>query len=657
MQENGNPLFDEVKTNKTLKNIKLSLSKSLLDKYGVEDNKVIDTILKIHGLHKDNFDFVSNIAKIINEKLNDVSIDANSNKSDKTIESISQENISPVKKLIGFDYLYRVMKESYGKEEANRLIGEILDLSLGLSDSTNILKPYCWSLDASKIVTIGREFGQLHSKPCKRVSSYISALCETVHQLSNHLAGAIAIGSFFLDIAHLCIFKHKYTIEDLENNEIRKTLENEFQQFVHSVNHLSRNSNESPFTNLSIFDREKLRTLIKQYDWYFDNKTGSDDFLEFVVEFIIKLQDIYLDFFDKGNPSENGLPYRFPVCTINISKVENGKVKIPDEKFLKDICNRDIYRYNIFTSEGTKIASCCRLISNTEMMELASQANSFGGVGVSLGSHRVVTINFNRIAVECKTYDDYFNILSKRIDDAGKILSSHKQLLKILTEKGLQMFIEKGWIQLNRMFSTFGMLGVYEAALLLKEKFNIDNETDIIKDILVFFNKKVSEISDKYKIIGNIEQIPGESFASRLANADKILFGEEIVPYQLYSNQFVPLWEDATVWERMEIDGKYNKLITGGGIVHAMIGERVTPLQAEELIKYAISCGCEHFALNAVYSQCENSHTSFGKNEICPICGAKIIDYLTRVVGFFVPVSNWDKVRRTWEFERRTFIK
>ena len=25
-------------------------------------------------------------------------------------------------------------------------------------------------------------------------------------------------------------------------------------------------------------------------------------FLEFVVEFIIKLQDIYLDFFDKGNP-------------------------------------------------------------------------------------------------------------------------------------------------------------------------------------------------------------------------------------------------------------------------------------------------------------------------------------------------------------------
>lgn len=654
MQEN---IFDDVKTNRTLKNIKNSLSNSLERKYNIDNDKVVDKLLKIHGLHRDNFDFVSNIAKVINEKLNDISIDANSNKNDKTIESISQEVISPVKKVVGFDYLYRVMKDSYGKEEATRLIGEILDLSLGLSDSTNILKPYCWSLDASKIVTIGREFGQLQSKPCKRISSYISALCETIHQLSNHLAGAIAIGSFFLDIAHLCIYRHNFTQQDLDKGEVRKMLENEFQQFVHSVNHLSRNSNESPFTNISIFDREKLKTLIKQYEWYFDNGIQSEEFLEYTVEYVIKLQDIFLDFFDKGDPVQNGLPYRFPVITINISKRENGETKIQDEKFLKDICKRDIYRYNIFTSEGTKIASCCRLISNNEMIELASQSNSFGGVGVSLGSHRVVTINFNRIAIECSTYNRYFEILLNRIEDAAKILSSHKQLLKILTEKGLQMFIEKGWIQLNRMFSTFGMLGVYEASLLLREKFNIRSEIDIVNDILVFFNKKVNEISERYKIIGNIEQIPGESFASRLANADKILFGESTVPYQLYSNQFVPLWEDATVWERMSIDGKYNKLITGGGIVHAMIGERVTSLQAEELIRYAIGCGCEHFALNAVYSQCENSHTSFGKNETCPICGGKIVDYLTRVVGFFVPVSNWDKIRRTWEFERRTFIK
>lgn len=684
---------DDVKTNRTLKNIKLSLDENLKHKYNIIDKSISETILKIHGLHIDNFDVVSNITKLINEKLNDISIDANSNKSEKTIESINQEVTSPIKKTVGFDYLYRIMKDNFGQEEAKFLVGEILDFSLGLSDSTNILKPYCWAIDATKIVTIGRPFGQLHSKPTRRISSYISSLCETIHQLSNHLAGAVAIGTFFLDLTHLSIYRHGWVIEDLKAPKTRKFIENELQQFVHSVNHLSRNGNESPFTNISIFDREKLKNLLNDdnFGWYFPIKTedGSNSqilskiirdlmrnedldneteinketlkqkYIEYIIEYIIEYQNIFLDFFDQGDPLSNGAPYRFPIVTVNISKHENGKLKIPDEIFLKEICKRDIYRYNIFTSEGSKVASCCRLISDIEMLELSSQVNSFGGgSSVSLGSHRVVTINFNRIALECDSLEEFYQILSKRVESAAKILKSHKDLLKILTDKGLQSFIKSGWIQINRLFSTFGILGIYEANLTLRKKFNgkIIKDSDLIGEILIIFNKKVNEISKQYGIIGNIEQIPAESFATRLANADRLIYGKEKVPFVLYSNQFIPLWENATIWEKMDMDGKYNKLITGGGIVHAMIGERVTSYQAEQLIKYAIKSGCEHFALNAVYSKCINNHTNFGKIEKCITCGGEIEDYYTRVVGFFVPISNWDKNRREWEFPRRTFI-
>ena len=53
----------------------------------------------------------------------------------------------------------------------------------------------------------------------------------------------------------------------------RKYIENEIQQFIHSVNHLSRNGVESPFTNVSIFDPIKLKGLIgpDNYGWYFEN--------------------------------------------------------------------------------------------------------------------------------------------------------------------------------------------------------------------------------------------------------------------------------------------------------------------------------------------------------------------------------------------------
>jgi len=1087
--------FGDVTTARTLSNIKKSLSNNLKEKYNIADDKVVDSFLKIHGLNRDNFDFISSIEKVMQDRLNDVSIDSNSNKNEKTIEGINQECIAPVKKAVGYDYLYRTIKELYSKEEAKRLIGEMLDLSLGLSDSTQILKPYsyygytplivkingkieltnfkkiydkfsyfskksknmeeilskdikqpvlfnhaiigkkvqktvkcesvdpikedieievwdsdkwvgvsriikhkrdtgmiiyqtengdyafvtdnhpiymenktekiarnlkigdevlkkeklpifeenidvpinlayllgficgdgnthcyendpeyennpcgylkfirggnlvsiyqkdidntkivsvikkifsnvklwkfqdsndrqinftsqwlnrlcsdylgygykensftktlpknifnwkrlskiafisglidsegtifkedgridirmrsysvitglydllknlnvpgvrkrlaisssnnmkknkkgvesdimfgvsfkpikemlkfsgkiqslskgtleksfsynpknstcsrsnrvskiitnipecffnyadyvydittdtgsfyangmtqhnCWALDASKIITVGRDFGQLHSKPSKRVSSYISALCETLHQLSNHLAGALAVSTFFLDISHLSLYKERVDLRELKTNKkFRKYLENEMQQFVHSVNHLSRNAVESPFTNISVFDRTKLKTILKDMDWYFpfddlpieheeyeDKEEKKEFYTNYIIDYIIEIQNIFLDFFDKGDPLKSGIPYRFPIVTINFGKKKWGdKEIIQDDLFLKSMCRKDIFRYNIFVSEGQKFASCCRLINNAEMMDFAAQSNSFGGGGsVSLGSHRVCTINFNRVALEAATKEEFYDILDHRIEDAAKILKAHKELIKKLEHIGLQPFITNGWININRLFSTFGIMGIYEATKLYKEKFG--NGTDIEGLFLTFMNDKVKEYSQKYGIIGNIEQIPGESFSSRLCNADKLIFGEKKVPYMLYANQFVPLWEESTVWDKMDIDGKYNKLITGGGIVHIQIGEKVTAKQAEKLIKYAVTSGCEHFALNAVYSECENNHNTIGKKDVCPECGAKIIEYRTRVVGFFVPVSSWDKVRREWEFPKRKF--
>ena len=103
----------------------------------------------------------------------------------------------------------------YGEKEAKKLTGEMYSYALGLSDSSAITIPYCFAFDASKLVTIGRDFGVLKSKPAKRVSSYVSALCETVHQLSNHLAGAVAIGTFFFNSLYFVLsFANSTIIRD-----------------------------------------------------------------------------------------------------------------------------------------------------------------------------------------------------------------------------------------------------------------------------------------------------------------------------------------------------------------------------------------------------------------------------------------------------------
>lgn len=663
-------------TSRTIKNIRKNLSATLKAKYDINDteklNEVTSKILKIHGLHEDNFDFVKKFEDGLLERINDFSIDDNSNKNEKVMRGYLNEVEKPVDKLIGYDVLYRTLKDLYGEKEAKRLTGEMYDYSLGLSDSSNVLVPYCWALDASKLVTQGRNFGVLPSKPCKRVSSYISSLCETIHQMSNHLAGAIAIGTFFLDLTHILIYKERKTLNEIKTDKkIRKYVENEIQQFIHSVNHLSRNGAESPFTNVSIFDSVKLKGLIDKdnYAWYFpnlkaistdndlDDKMSDEEFNQYVVDYIMTIQNLYMDFFEKGDPLNNGMPYRFPVSTVNFSKKEeNGELIIEDSKFLKEFRKRDAFRFNLFNSTGTKICSCCRLISDKEMLDFASQSNSLGGGGtVSLGSHRVITINFARIAIEADSFDEYKDILNDRIESAAKILKAHKLMLMKLAEKGYEPFISNGYIQIKRLFSTFGMLGIYEANKILHQKFEIEENRDLTGEILTYFNDRVLKISNEYKLIGNIEQIPAESFAVRLADVDKIIFDFDDNYYKMYANQFCPLYEDFSLFEKLETDGKYNQLLTGGGIVHIQVASETTPEQNEKLIRYACKVGCEHFALNKVYSRCKDCGKVVNYKEDKCECGSDKIEHLTRVVGFFTPIESWNKTRREWEFPRRRF--
>lgn len=821
---------DNISTLRTIAALSKTCNNRVKETYqGIDHDKVSEELMKMHGLSEDKFDFLGTVDKVMALKgtMNAVSIDDNANKSSRNMMAFIQESISPVRKAIGFDYYYRTVKEMYGEEEAKRLFGKILDYTLGLADETAVHLPYCWSFNASLYVTEGKNFGTYKSLPPENVGEYVGGICEIIHEFASNLAGALAVGTFFFDIAHILLYDEKIDLRELRSSSyLRNSIKSEYMQFIRSVNNVSRNGIESPFTNVSLFDRPKVCKMVEEFDWYFPfdelpiNAPASIDdpekkkayYMDFLCEYINELQDLYLDVFDKGDKMNGGIPYTFPVTTMNVSKSETNDKIIVDMEFLKDICNREIYRYNIFASKGSKIASCCfkgsqvvnaaivdsednekvlepisferayyttrddngkeirkifvmsegnlvqarvirmeyskpfvaisfedgskfittdnhknaykvsdqwyadkesvevevgdvlftnkhdagmkvvgvntnipnndkyaycleiadvntthfdmpngvlthncRLINDMEMMDLASQSNSFGAGGsVSLGSHRVITNNTLRIAIQAETKDDFYRMVAENMEDTAKLLKAHKALIKELQRQGTQPFVSAGWIDMDRMFGTFGIIGTYETAELFKQKFDCPEDFEMEVDLLRFINTRMEIVCKKYGIIGNIEQIPGESFAVRLMKADKMLFPNEeyLKDRNLQSNQLVPLWLDCSIWDRMEKDGRLNRLITGGGIVHITIGEKTTPTQSMKLIKFAVQCGCEHFALNPIISVCKNGHMSIG-TDICPTCGEKINEKISRIIGYFRPVSCWGP-RATIDFPYRT---
>ena len=664
-------------TTRTMKNITETLSKALKSKYGITDKEElkekVHDILKLHGLAPENFDPISFASKQVFGDLstvNDVSVDDNANKTETNMTAVCVESFLPYQKLLGYDYLYQFIKELYGKKIAKECTADMYDFSLFLNDSTKIFLPYCYCIDASKIITEGRNFGQVHSSPAHRISTYISILGDTIREISFNIAGACAVGTFFLDIAHLGIYRERITLDDLRSDKkVRKAMTNHFQQFIHTVNHYSRNAVESPFTNVSCFDRDKLRSLIAEdnYGWYFPKKAAvvednnledtKEAYKEFVLDYIEELQEIYIDEFDKGDPLRGGLQFPFPVTTANLSvkNEEDGTCHLMSEnnRLLNYICKKDVSRYNIYSSEGTKVASCCRLISDSDFMAYAGGVNSFGGSQVSLGSHRVVTLNFARCAYEAESYDDFKKIVSERVARSGKILKAHKALILRLEKLGKQPWISNGWIDMTHMFSTFGCVGYVEADEILKQKFN-HVDFDYMKDFLIFFNEECKKIANQENLIFNIEAIPAEGASPKLAKSDRLLVGGT---YDIYANQWCSLWKDYTIAEKQKRDGEINSLMTGGSIVHFSTDAKLTPTQAKSMIMKAIEAGNEHFAINCCYSHCPECNTTIkGKLDSCPECHSKKMEWYTRVIGYFSKVQNWNQTRREKDFPNRKFI-
>ena len=443
-------------------------------------------------------------------------------------------------------------------------------------------------------------------------------------------------------------FIESYNVDKLANFE--KDISNE-NLFVDSFNVESNK-----------IEKDKILKVFKQ-----PNDTGS--LLKFVCEF--GYNQVTPNHILIVKDKESGVISEVPAYKV---KEEIQKYYIPVELADKTLTWDSIlfvdtfkHSYSVYCIETENnhnfvanniITHNCRLINDIEMLDFASQSNSLGGGGsISLGSHRVITINFQRIALECQSFEDYLNILSFRVEEAAKILKAHKLMLLKFTKEGYEPFIANGFINPKRLFSTFGLLGIYEANKTLRQRFDIPADRDITGEILEYFNTKVNDVSKQYGIIGNIEQIPGESFAVRLAEADKAIYGFGDDYYKLYANQFCPLYEDFTLAEKIKTDGKYNMKLTSGGIVHIQIATQTTPQQNEQLIKFACAEGCEHFALNRVYSRCKKCGKVYNtKVDKCD-CGAEgdDLERLTRVIGFFTPVSSWGKVRREWEFPRRRF--
>lgn len=439
-----------------------------------------------------------------------------------------------------------------------------------------------------------------------------------------------------------------------------KYVQNLLQNFVHIMHNTFRIGGDSPFTNISLFDRETFKTVFDT-PMYPDMSMVVDNYEE-----VNRIQHIFVEFFHKGSPT-NGKNYRFPVVTANIKTGTDGH--IADTEFFDYIVEKNRLRGAFNIHQGEKIASCCRLTSDLSKLKDTVRVDTFGNGGLSIGSHRVVAVNLHRIALLSKYQSREFEeILQEYLEKAEKLLIVHKQLLKELVDDNFLNFFNIKWQDLSMFFSTIGFTGLIDSYSVVSGQTisEIMGSDTTIEGYRAFgeatlrymdkFSIEASNHNSDLKMAFNVEEIPAENASPKLAAADNFLYSgmKDYNPVELLSNQMVPLYCEVDLIKRLEVTGALMDIVSGGAILHININEQVTEKAYKELIRLMIEkYHIVHFAINVGTTVCENGHKVPGiYKESCPVCGGNTVDFNLRVVGFNTDVSSWSKERRE-EFKKR----
>jgi ribonucleoside-triphosphate reductase len=251
-----------------------------------------------------------------------------------------------------------------------------------------------------------------------------------------------------------------------------------------------------------------------------------------------------------------------------------------------------------------------------------------------------------------KNREDFLEKVQEHTVTSSRINHVKRYIIKKRIDGGHYPLYSLGFMNLKRQYSTCGLVGINEACEILKSDIMSPEGQTLVTDMLDIINKVNSIQEKKYQYPHNVEQVPAENSAIKLAEADRILgFNKE---YVIYSNQFIPLITKADFLDRIKLQGLFDKHMTGGAICHLNIVDRIPKTKyMMTLIETAIKEGVVYFAINYNLQECSEGHITIGKKETCEVCGNKITNNYTRVVGFLVNTRNFHKVRREKDYPKR----
>lgn len=611
-----------------------------------------EEVAELNGLSGKQLDYTCFIDNFIDkETVADASVDANANVGQKSMVVLLNEMAKPHQKLLAFNKIFYEMKKKYGFDEARTWINAEWTGALYMHDAHHAsYLHYCWASSLQDLAEKGLFFiDNFNAEPPRHLGTFIDFVKEYISFCANSSSGATGLPDL---IVYMYYFWRKDIESDYYTETPEKYAKQHIQRLIYALNQpFLRGNVQSAFTNTSIFDRPYLEALFG--GMIFPDGSLMYDELDEIIEF----QKLFMNTLHEIR-EKNMMTY--PVNTISLLKDNDGN--FVDESFAKWACQQNM-RWcdsNFFIDDSvTSLSSCCRLSNNVKDLYM----NSIGGTALKVGSEKVCTINLAQIAYITQDRDEYFRLLRKRTMLCLHALDVVRNIIERNIEKGLMKNFNSGIVEMDKLYSTIGVIGVYETmkkfGYVKKDSFGYVTYSE---DGLKFAEKifeTIHQVKDDFKkehnYMINIEAVPAETAAFKLMEKDKIFFRDESYELPLYANQWIPLAVKTSVRNKIDISARLDKACTGGSIAHINLDGPFTSFEtAWKLLQELAKAGVKYFAFCTKISACRHNHGFYG--EVCPICGEHKVTTYQRIVGFLTPVRTYSEPRKK-EFVMRDWMK
>ncbi len=375
-----------------------------------------------------------------------------------------------------------------------------------------------------------------------------------------------------------------------------------------------------------------------------------------------KFAKAMLDVWRAGD--KDGKIFAFPKCDFHVSKETFADPK--QMELLEHAClvaSENGTPYFVFDHDEVTLAACCRLRTTIEDDYMLKHPESQRFCGF-----QNVTINLPQAGYHAGP--DNIDGLLERIDDMmDLVVKAHLEkkefIEKLMSEPQMPMWQVgrtacdgRPYIDLEKATYIIGMVGLNECLqhVVGKELHEDDETLKIGLRVISHMYLRAKKYQAKYGLKFTLEESPAESATRRMAKIDMRDFPEaaravvkgDIEADEYYYTNSIHLRADAPVdmLTRIIKQAKFHSLIESGAIIHAFVGEeRPSPASIMALVERTLrNTKAAQLTISPEFTVCtECGKTTPRLVEQCGFCGSENVYGVTRIVGYFSRITNWNK--------------